>query len=282
MPNGRCSRATARAPRPCSGVASRPSILISLALSALTTSGAWAAETETVAYTVEARAGNLFAERFELVDLSAWTLRAGELEIGLTNARVGFLDLFQVGTRFALNLVGALNADAKWTIYDGDHLAIGVEGGLLHFDPELVGIDADFSVWAFPVALRASGRPADVVRIHGALEFLSARPSDELSDAAKRIQRYLGPVGRLALVLGGEWRATDLIALVADVSIPLMLHHESLRYEGEDGAGDFVTATVAMQLVYEAFNLRVGGGYGPSFLGRSGPFPVFEMSLRVY
>jgi len=28
--------------------------------------------------------------------------------------------------------------------------------------------------------------------------------------------------------------------------------------------------------------VRLGGGYGPSFLGKSGIFPVFELALRLY
>ncbi len=222
------------------------------------------------------------APRFELADISAWTLRDGELEIGPTAVRYGLFDLVHIGTRFALNLFGALNADAKWTIHDDDAIAVAVEAGLLRFDPELVGIDDDFSVWAFPVSLRASGRPNENMRVHLAVEFLSARPEGETSDTVKRIQRYLGPTGRLAAQLGFEWRVHELVALIAELEAPFILHHATLRYDDEDDALDFLTGRLSLQLVYESLNVRLGGGYGPSFLGQSGWFPVFELALRIY
>lgn len=219
---------------------------------------------------------------FELPDVSAWTLRDGELELGPTAVRYGFLDLFQVGTRFALNLFGALNGEAKWTIHAGERVAVAVDGGVLRYDPELVGIDDDFDLWAFPIALRVSGKPSEDFRVHGAIEFLSYEAHGVASDEVLRIQRYLGPVGRLAARLGGEWRATEHIALYGELAAPLMLHKEVFRYVGEDDPIDFLRAELAVQLVYDAFNLRVGGGYGPSFLGKAGLFPVFELSFRIY
>ncbi len=226
--------------------------------------------------------GGLLAPRFELADVSAWTLRAGELEVGPTAVRFGIFDQLHIGTRFALNLFGALNAEAKWTIYDDRYLGIGVQAGLLRFDPDLVGIDESFSLWAFPVSLIVSARPGERFRVHGAIQFLSARPGEQASDVVLRIQRYLGPVGRLALKLGFEWRPLEVLGLVADFEAPLILHRETFRYDGEDGFGDFVRGTLALQLVVKSFNLRVGGGYGPSFFGKSGPFPVFELALRIY
>ena len=38
----------------------------------------------------------------------------------------------------------------------------------------------------------------------------------------------------------------------------------------------------AVQIVVSSLNIRLGGGYGPSFLGKSGPFPVLELALRIY
>jgi hypothetical protein len=219
---------------------------------------------------------------YEVPDLSAWTLRAGELELGPTAVHLGFADVFQVGTRFALNLFGALNADLKWTIHKSDTVAVGVELGVLRFDPSLVGIDEAFSVWAVPISARVSGRPSDDFRVHGRVDFLIARPDSEAPDSVKRIQRYLGPVGRLAVTLGAEWRANDNLALVAELESPLILHRETFRYEGEDAASDFLRATLALQVAYSSLSLRVGGGYGPSWLGESGWFPVFEIALRLY
>ena len=237
--------------------------------------------TEPVAARQEARVG-FYAPDFELPDLSAWTLRGGELELGPTSVRYGMFGLFQIGSRFALNLFGALNAEAKWTIYAGDRVGIGVEGGLLRFDPALVGIDDDFDVWAFPVALRVSGRPSEPLRLHGAIEFLSARSNNDASDAVRRIQRYLGPVGKLALHLGAEWRFTPHLGVLAEVEAPLIQHVSTFRYPGEDAFGDFMRAKLSLLLVYESLNVRIGGGYGPSFLGRAGLFPVVELALRLY
>lgn len=219
---------------------------------------------------------------YEVEDLSAWTLRAGELELGPSAVRLGFADVFQVGTRFALNFVGALNGDLKWTIHKSDEVAVGVELGLIRFDPSLVGIDEAFSLWAVPISARVSGRPSDDFRVHGRVDFLIARPDTEAPDSVKRIQRYLGPVGRLAVTLGAEWRMNDHLGLVAELESPLILHRDTFRYEGEGAASDFLRATLALQVAYSSLSLRVGGGYGPSWLGESSLFPVFEIALRLY
>lgn len=226
--------------------------------------------------------GGFGAPGFELSDVSAWPLRAGELEVGPTAVRYGLFDVFQVGTRFALNLFGALNGEVKWTIHDDDRIGVAVEAGLVRFDPSLSGIDEAFSVWAFPVSLVASGRPSEALRLHAAVEFLSARPDREAPDEVKRVQRYLGPVGRLAARAGVEWRLSDSVALLAELETPFILHRDSLRYEGEDDAFDFVRGTLAAQLVFGTFNARLGGGWGPSLLGKSGLFPVLELAFRIY
>lgn len=240
-----------------------------------------ASEPAPVATHRETRVG-FEAPGFELPDVSAWTLRGGELELGPTSVHYGLFGLFQVGSRFALNLLGAINADAKWTIYAGERLGIGVDGGFLRFDPQLVGIRDDFDVWAFPVALRVSGRPSDAVRLHGAIEFLSARSNNDASDAVRRIQRYLGPVGKLAAHVGAEWRFNPYLALLVEVEAPLIEHVATFRYPGEGGFTDFMRGKLSLQLVYESLNVRLGGGYGPSFLGKAGLFPVVELSLRLY
>ena len=226
--------------------------------------------------------GGFGAPGFELTDVSAWTLRNGELEVGPTAVRYGLFDIIQIGTRFALNLFGALNGEAKWTIHDDERIGVGVEAGLLRFDPSMSGIDDDFSLWAFPVALVASGRPSGRLRLHAAIEFLSARPEREASDEIKKVARYVGPVGRLAGRVAAEWRVNNAIALLAELETPFILHRATLRYAGEDGAFDFLRGTLTAQFVVGSFNARVGGGWGPSFLGRSGLFPVVELAFRIY
>jgi|GEM_PF-2148651 len=263
--------------------ASRNFLFGVVALVALSSSvPAFAGEPEPLATKTSEPVGGFGSPHFELEDISAWTLRAGELELGPTTVRYGILGLFQIGSRFALNLFGALNAEAKWTIHDSERIGIGVDAGLLRFDPSLVGIDDDFAIWAFPVALRASGRPNEDLRLHAAIEFLSSKSSAPASDIVKRIERYMGPVGRLAARVGAEYRFSGGIALIAELETPLIMHRSTFRYAGEDSAFDFVRGKLALQLVYESLNVRVGGGYGPSFLGKSGLFPVFELALRLY
>ena len=256
-------------------------VVVALALLA-GSSRAFASEPEPLANSTGEQVGGFGAPHFELTDVSAWTLRAGELELGPTAVRYGIAGLFQIGSRFALNLFGAINADAKWTIYSTARLGIGVDAGLLRFDPALVGIDDDFAVWAFPVALRASGRPNEHLRLHAAIEFLSAKATADASDVVKRVERYVGPVAKLAARLGAEWRFGDHVALLAELETPLILHVSTFRYANEDAATDFMRGKLALQLVYDSLNVRLGAGYGPSFLGRSGLFPIFELMLRLY
>lgn len=230
---------------------------------------------------VPARA-ELGKDRFELVDLSAWTLRSGELLVGPREVAIGFLDVFEVKSVVALNFFGAPNAALKWLIHDDAVLGLGVEAGFLHFDPDLVGLDETFSVTAVPISFLVSGRPNDRLRLHGTIDFLIARPDEHAPDVVLRLQRHLGPVGRLAAKVGAEYRFGTHVAAVLECETPLILHRPELRYAGEDDWTDFLRATLSFHFVVESFNLRVGGGYGPSWLGKTGFFPTAELYFRIF
>lgn len=223
------------------------------------------------------------AAGFELHDVSAWTLRAGELEVSPEALRLGIGGFLEVGSYFPLDAVGALNAELAATFFAGERVAVGGRVGFFYFDPAFVGIDSDFQLAAFPVALTVSGRPSDAVRVHGSVEYLSALPNERAPDAALRIERHLGPVGRLVLTAAGEYRFGAHFAALARIEVPIVAHRDELRYADEGaGVGDAVRAEVALHMVFSGFNLRVGGGYGPSVLGRSGFFPVAALSVRVF
>lgn len=221
-------------------------------------------------------------DRFELVDLSAWTLRAGELSVGPREVAFGFADVFEVKTLFALNVFGAMNGGVEWLIHDDERIGVGVEAGFLHFDPGLVGLDETFSVTAVPISVRASGRPNDRLRLHAALDFLVARPDEEAPDSVKRLSRHLFAASRLAATVAAELRFGSHVAAVAELEVPLILHRKELRYTGEDDWTEFLRGTLSFHFVVESFNLRVGGGYGPSWLGRTGFFPTAELYFRVF
>ena len=221
-------------------------------------------------------------DRFEIQDISAWTLRAGELAFGPREVALGFLDVFSVGTTFGLNLFGALNADLKWLIHDSEPIGIGVKLGVLHFDPDLVGLDETFSVTALPISMLVSGRPNENLRLHGAIEFLAARPDEHAPDSILRLQRHLGGVGKLAAKVAAEYRFGQHVAALLQLETPLLAHRAAFRYAGEDDTAEFLRATLSFHFVVDSFNLRVGGGYGPSWLGRAGFFPVAELSFRIY
>jgi len=220
---------------------------------------------------------------FELDDVSAWTLRSGELSFSPEAVRLGIAGALELGSYYPLDAIGAPNADLKVTIHAGPWLAVAARVGVLYFDPRFVGIDSDFEVLAVPLALEASGKPLEQVRVHGAIEFLSARPDTQAPDGALRVERHIGPVGRLALRLGGEYRFGDHFSALGQLELPLMAHRKELLYPDEsDGFGAHARVEAAMQMVYAAFNLRLGVGYGPSFLGKAGVFPVFQIGVRVF
>lgn len=221
-------------------------------------------------------------DRFELVDLSAWTLRAGELSVGPREVAFGFADVFEVKTLFPLNVFGAMNGGLKWLIHDDERIGVGVEAGFIHFDPALVGLDETFSVTAVPISVRASGRPNERLRLHGAIDFLVARPDEEAPDSVKRLSRHLFAASRLAVTLGAEVRFGAHVAAIAELEVPLIQHRKELRYTGEDDWSEFLRGTLSFHFVVESFNLRVGGGYGPSWLGRTGFFPTAELYFRVF
>ncbi|MCC6621878.1 MAG: hypothetical protein IT385_11520 [Deltaproteobacteria bacterium] len=220
---------------------------------------------------------------FELHDVSAWTLRDGELEVAPEALRIGLLDGVELASSVPLALIGAPNAELKATIHASGYLAVGARAGFVYFDPDFVGIDTDFDLLAVPVAFEVSGRPIESVRVHASVDYLVANPDTRAPDLALRIQRYLGPVGRLAMTLGGEYRFSRHVGVLARLALPLIPHRDAFLYAGEgDDVGAHLRVEAAMHLVYDSFNLRLGVGFGPSLLGRSGVFPILGLAFRVF
>lgn len=221
---------------------------------------------------------------FEIPEVSAWTLRAGELAIGPLGVSLGLFEVMQFGTDPTLDVLGAPNALGKWTIHAGARLGIGVEAGVIRFDPGLVGItDTTFAAWAFPVAFRLSGRVSDSVRVHGAVEFLASHPDGHAPDGVLAMARLVGPVGQLAAKVGFEWRANQHLALIVQLETPLIVHRAAWRYAGEsDDAVAYLRGTASLFGTFGGFNFRIGGGWGPSFLGKAGPFPLLEFYGRLF
>jgi hypothetical protein len=196
---------------------------------------------------------------------------------------LGLFEVIQIGTDPTLGVLGAPNALGKWTIHASERLGIGVEAGVIRFDPGLVGIRESFEAWAFPVAFRVSGRASDRVRVHAAVEFLGSHPEGQAPDGVLALERLVGPVGQLAAKVGVEWRLGAHLALIAQLETPLIVHRAAYRYAGESAdAVAFLRATASLYGVFGAFNFRVGGGWGPSFLGKSGPFPLLELYVRLF
>jgi len=221
---------------------------------------------------------------FHIEEISAYTLRHEELKVGPGAVRLGLFDQLQIGTTFGLNLLGALNGDLKWQIYRTPAFALGVESGVIHFDPRLVGVDTDFSVTAVPLKLNVSFSAGDVFLVHLKLHYLFAEPGAQAPDAALRLQRFLGPVGRLAGEIYLEWRFSNHFALVLEYAAPFMMHAPELLYPTEDPHDRVGMMRVALSLLatFESFNFRAGLGYGPSFLGEQGFFPLIDLYWRIF
>ncbi len=240
-----------------------------------------------LALTSAPRAGATFGqdEAFQIEEISAFTLRAEELKIGPTAVRYGILGQLQLGTGFALNIFGALNADLKWRIYDGGAIAVGVSGGVVHYDPDALGVEqTDFTVTAIPLELVATLVADDSVQVHLRANALLAKPERQAPDSVLRIQRYLGPVGKLAAEVGLEWRLSSHFALLVDYAVPAVMHDRALLYAAEDPDDVVAMMSVTSSLLgtFETFNFRVGVGFGPSVLGRQGVFPVLDLYWRIF
>lgn len=227
-------------------------------------------------------AASFDAPGFHIEEISAFTLRGEELKIGPAALRYGIAGELQIGTNFALNLIGAVNGDAKWRIFELDHFAIGVEVGFLHFDPAYVGVDTDFGVTTVPARLNLSFPINAGWLVHSRLTYQHASFDADAPDAARRIQRHLGPVGRLAAELFVEWRPSPHFAVVLDYAAPLLMLEDELLYPGEDSAGSMMRVAASLYGTFAEFSFRVGVGYGPSFLGEQSVFPVLDLYWRIY
>jgi hypothetical protein len=219
---------------------------------------------------------------FELEDLSASTLRDGELSLGLREVALGLFGVLQVGVAYPLAAVGAPNAHVEATVFTLDPFALSLDLGVLRFDPESLGFDEDFDLWAVPIALRASGRMTDDLRLHGTVDVVLASPSGEAPELAKRLARHFFPSARVGASLAAEYRLGRHVAAVAKIEVPLVAPVAALRNDDEDSAFDFLRATLGLHCVFGDFNLRLSAGYGPSILGPSaGFFPALELALRI-
>ncbi|TNF23195.1 MAG: hypothetical protein EP329_27880 [Deltaproteobacteria bacterium] len=221
---------------------------------------------------------------FETEEISAFTLRDQELKVGPAAVRFGLLGELQIGTSFALNLLGAFNADVKWRIFEMPGFAIAVETGVVHFDPGLVGVDTEFSVTALPAKLDLTFVASTDFQVHLRLDYLSADPDAQAPDSVMRVQRYLGPVGTFSGELFLEWRVGSHFALVLEYAIPFVMFDRELLFADEDPDDRIGMMRVAASLLatFDAFNVRVGVGYGPSFLGEQSVFPMLDLYWRVF
>lgn len=223
-------------------------------------------------------------EGFETEEISAHTLRAEELKVGPSALRYGLFGEAQIGTIFPLNLVGVFNADAKWRIAQLPGFALAAESGFYHFDSSFVGVDGDFALTAVPVKLAMSFPASPHFQFHARLSYLYTEPSGPAPDTATRLVRHFGPVGRFAGEIYLEWRLGAHVAVVLDYAFPFVMHEAALLYEGEDPDDRLGMMRVAGSLVatFDTFNVRLGVGYGPSFLGEAGVFPTFDLFWRIY
>jgi hypothetical protein len=217
-------------------------------------------------------------------EISAYVLRAEELKVGPTAIRYGIIGQFQIGSNFGLNLFGAINGDIKWQVFQSEVVTIGIDAGVIHFDPSFVGIDETFSVTAFPVGVAVSFSVHPDFHIHPRLRAFLGAPDGNAPDSVLRIQRFVGPVGKVAAELNLEWRMTPHLALVGEFAVPVVEHDDAYFYASEDPSdlvGQLRTA-LSLMVGYESFRLRAGVGYGPSFLGEVSVFPVLDMYFRLF
>jgi len=216
-------------------------------------------------------------EGFELEDLSARTLRHGELSVGTRGVAIGLFDVTQLGTNFVLDALGAPNASIEATIVDLDRFAVGLELGLLQFYRET----DRFSICAVPISIRASGNILEELKVHGSVDVLATWIDNDATDVIIRLARLFFRAPEVSFSLGAEYRFNRHVAIMTELQIPLDRAPALIRYEDEEDTLDFFRATAGVHLVFGTFNLRVGAGYGPSFLGRAGFFPMLDLGVRI-
>jgi hypothetical protein len=221
------------------------------------------------------------SEGFELEDLSAMPLRDAELSVGTRGVALGLFDVVQLGTKCPIALLGAPKASVKVALLQTDLFALGVEVGMVWFDGDTLGFDENFSVSASPLSLRASGHVLEDLQVHGSVDVLVTDIDGNSPDVVKRLARHFFRSSELSVSFAAEYRFGRHVGVITEVEVPFLLAPARLRYTDEDGVPDFFRAIAGVHLVFGDLNLRVGAGYGPSFLGRSQLFPVLDVALRI-
>jgi hypothetical protein len=251
----------------------------------------------------DARAYHTFEQR--IVDGTAYTLRKGDLRLGLFKEQYGILEPLTFGTYFWPWLVRVPNAHLKWRFWFEDPVALAILLGGFRFDTEnLSRLDehaGSAEITVVPLELFASYRFGDDFTLSGSSAYTEVRLSgnlsrDDFEGAAE------GAVDNLQLTSSLEWRVSRVTAIV--------LQGRYLVFQRSRGRGSFAfkpdefstiegygaaesdaldfkgTGSVVASAVFSwrTFNLRAGLGYGNINLGgvnfilpRKGLVPDFDL-----
>jgi hypothetical protein len=195
-----------------------------------------------------------------IVEDTAFTLRAGEIKLGVLESSYGLTDRVQLDTVLLGDAFTLLNAGVKVTVLNEPALALALHaaGG------RLLAIPGNH-FWTFSAGFDASMPLGEALWLHvsGGGHVWGYR-GDEIDDPLARSLR----LAWLSVQAQVEWDFTPQHVFFVTAGTPTSWLAAGTLGSQDFDALDFARYTVGWQLSLQRFNFRVDAGYGPSIKGR--------------
>ncbi|MCK6572387.1 hypothetical protein L6V77_14955 [Myxococcota bacterium] len=225
---------------------------------------------------------------------SAFALNDGETVIGLVSLSHAFTDRLEIGTIFLLDLVGAFNAAAKYTLYQDDRQAFAATVGAIYFDQDVSVFSSDdvrTTFLALPVGVSYSRDLVPDFSLHLAASYAYANLDVEYKgDSEEEAFDASGFGSGVSAKIAFEYDLARGDALYLEAEVPVLVTAQAEATSSGESSSDSETSTgfdrtsvtLSYILSWETFNLRLGAGYGPSIFDadKKGFIPELDLFWR--
>lgn len=251
-----------------------------------------------------------------LTDLSAYTLPAGELKMGLGLVGTDFdnvgadlpLDVgipggLQVGTNVGHDAVALLNLDLKWNAVDTRHFGLGIQAGIKWLNPSnIYALPQDIrselgkvNLYILPIRIETSYPILPWLDAHLGVGYQHTVIDGTVSEGSALAKGHVGtreitihprvglyPGGKVAIIVGAivpVWaRAVASVQAVAEVQPGVVAGVQDTEFV-RIPLNDLYTVYIATEFRWGRTHFRVTLTQGLRFLTQQVPFPLPAFDL---